>query len=148
MTCYGGLIVLEITSIPKEFIMTLKTLLIMASIYLFIAGLGFILLPLSFGIGAVPSDASPALITYLRVFGSPLLGIAVLDWMARNEKPSKARHAILLGNIVGFSVIAALDVWGLFHESRPATKIFVIIHLFFAISFILMTYKNKRINGV
>ncbi len=124
--------------------MKLKTLFIMASAYLAIAGLGFILLPESFGIGAVPKDASPALITYLRVFGSPLLGIAVLDWMARNEQPSRARNAIVMGNVVGFTIIAALDVWGLFHESRPATKIFVIIHLFFAISFILIRLKNRR----
>jgi hypothetical protein len=127
--------------------MNLKTLFVMASIYLTIAGLGFILLPESFGIGAVPPDASPSLITYLRVFGSPLLGIAVLDWMARNEQPSRARNAIVMGNLVGFSVIAALDVWGLLHESRPATKIFVVIHLFFAVSFILVARKNRKATG-
>ena len=123
--------------------MKLKTLFIMASVYLTLAGLGFILVPRAFGIGAVPADASPALITYLRVFGSPLLGIAVLDWMARNEAASKARFAIVLGNIVGFGVIAALDIWGLLHEARPATKVFVVIHLFFALAFILAARKNR-----
>jgi len=34
--------------------------------------------------GAVPTDASAALVAYLRLFGSPFLGIAVLNWMARN----------------------------------------------------------------
>lgn len=124
--------------------MNLKTLFVIASVYLTIAGLGFILLPESFGIGAVPANASPALITYLRVFGSPLLGIAVLDWMARNEQPSRARNAIVMGNLAGFSVIAALDIWGLLHESRPATRIFVIIHLFFAVSFLLMGRRNRK----
>lgn len=118
--------------------MKLKTLLIMASAYLLIAGLGFTLVPKIFGTGAVPADPSPALITYLRVFGSPLLGIAVLDWMVRNEQASKARNAIILGNIVGFSLIAAQDVWGVFHDARPATHIFVVIHLFFALAFILV----------
>jgi hypothetical protein len=123
--------------------MKLKTLFIMASIYLSLAGLGFILAPRAFGVGAVPADASPELITYLRVFGSPLLGIAVLDWMVRNEGASRARLAIVLGNIVGFGVIAALDVWGLFHEARPATKVFVVIHLFFTLAFILVSRKNR-----
>jgi len=123
--------------------MTLRTLFILASVYLTVAGLGFILVPEYFGIGAVPPDPSPELITYLRVFGSPLLGIAVLDWLVRNEMPSKARNAIVTGNIVGFGVIALLDIWGLLHESRPATKIFVVIHLFFAIAFIIAGRKNR-----
>lgn len=126
--------------------MKLKTLFILASIYLTTAGFGFILLPEAFGIGAVPANPAPSLIAYLRVFGSPLLGIAVLDWMARNERPSKAREAIVLGNIVGFGVIATLDVWGLFHEARPASKIFVIIHLFFTIAFIMVGWKKRWIN--
>ena len=124
--------------------MNLRTLFIIASIYLAVAGTGFILFPRAFGIGAVPLDASPALIAYLRVFGSPLLGIAILDWMVRNEPPSKARKAIVWGNIVGFGVIAAQDIWGLFHHARPAVKLFVVIHLFFAISFILMIRKNNH----
>jgi hypothetical protein len=56
------------------------------------------------------------------------LGIAVLNWTARN--------AIILGNIVGFGAIAALDVWGLFSGARQLTKVFAIIHLLFAIAFI------------
>ncbi len=128
--------------------MKLKTLLILASAYLALGGLGFILIPEAFGIGAVPSNPSPALITYLRVFGSPLLGIAVLDWLVRNEEASRARNAIITGNVIGFGVIAFLDVWGLFHgEARPATKVFVIIHLFFTISFIVIGWKTRWTNA-
>ncbi len=46
------------------------------------------------------SDASPALIAYLRIFGGPILGMAVLNWMARNAEPCAARNAIVLGNVV------------------------------------------------
>jgi uncharacterized membrane protein len=123
--------------------MNLRILFIMASVYLGLSGLGFILIPHIFGVGAVPADASPALIAYLRVFGSPLLGIAVLDWLIRNEPHSRAREAAVWGNIIGFSIIAALDIWGLFHEARPATKVFVVIHLFFAIGFILAGRKSS-----
>jgi hypothetical protein len=57
--------------------------------------------------------ASPsALIAFLRIFAGPCVGIAVLNWMARNTAPSPARDAIVLANIVGFGCVTATDVWG------------------------------------
>jgi hypothetical protein len=108
--------------------MKLRILLSIASIYLAIVGLGLIFAPQRFGVDAVPTDASAALIAYLRLFGSPFLGTAVLNWMAR--------RAIILGNIVGFAAIAALDLWGLSSGARPLTKVFAMIHLLFAVAFI------------
>jgi hypothetical protein len=116
--------------------MELSILLSIAAIYTACVGLGLIFAPQAFGVGAVPADASAALLAYLRLWGSPLLGIAVFNWMARRAEPSTARHAIILGNIVGFGVIAALDVWGLFSGARPVTKVFAIVHLLFAVAFI------------
>lgn len=123
--------------------MKLKTLLSIASVYMLLVGFGFIFMPRVFGTGAVPISPSPALIAYLRLLGSPLIGIAVMDWMAKNEPPSGARDAIIVGNTVGFAVIAALDVWGLFHEARPATKVFVVIHLAFTFAFIMVGLRNR-----
>ena len=116
--------------------MPLGTLLGLASIYLALVGLGLIVAPQRFGIGAVPPDASAALIAYLRLFGSPFLGIAVLNWMARGAEPSRARDGIILGNAVGFAAIAALDRWGMLSGGRPLTKVFAVIHLLLAIAFI------------
>jgi hypothetical protein len=116
--------------------MKLRILLSIASIYLAFVGLGLIFAPQRFGVDAVPTDASAALIAYLRLFGSPFLGIAVLNWMARNAEPSSARNAIILGNIAGFAAIAALDLWGLSSGARPLTTLFAIIHLLFAVAFI------------
>ena len=78
--------------------MALRILLSIAAVYMALVGLGFIFAPQAIGIGAVPADASDALIAYLRLFGSPFLGIAVLNWTARNVGPSRARNAIILGN--------------------------------------------------
>jgi hypothetical protein len=122
--------------------MKLSTLLTIASIYMATVGLGFILFPEAFGRGALPTNPSPALISYLRLWGSPLLGIAVLDWMVRKEGPSKARDAIIIGNTIGFAVIALLDALGLFNGARPITKVFVIVHLIFTLAFILAGRKN------
>jgi hypothetical protein len=93
--------------------MALRILLSIAAVYMALVGLGFIFAPQAIGIGAVPADASDALIAYLRLFGSPFLGIAVLNWMARNAEPSRARNAIILGNLVGFAAIAALALMGI-----------------------------------
>ena len=57
--------------------MKLKFLVSIASIYLAFVGPGLIFAPQRFGVDAVSSDASAALIAYLRFFGSPLLRIAV-----------------------------------------------------------------------
>src|SRR5687767_7787380 len=99
--------------------MKLSVLLSIAAIYMALVGLGLIFAPQAFGVGAVPADPSPALIAYLRLWGSPLLGIAVLNWKTRNTEPSAARDAVILGNTVGFATIAALDMWGSFAGGRP-----------------------------
>lgn len=116
--------------------MKLSVLLSIAALYMALVGLGLIFAPQAFGTGAVPADPSAALIAYLRLWGSPLLGIAVLNWVARNAEPSRARDAIILGNMVGFAAIAAVDVWGSFAGGRPVTKVFVFIHLLFAVAFV------------
>ena len=54
--------------------------------------------------------------------------------MARNAEQSEARNAIILGNLVGFAAIAALDLWGLFRGARPLTKLFAVIHLLLAVA--------------
>ena len=122
--------------------MTLRILLSIASIYLACVGLGLIFAPQRFGVGAVAPGASAELVAYLRLFGGPLLGIAVLNWMARDAEPSMARNAIILGNVVGFTAIAALDLWGLFSGARPLTKAFAMIHLLFAVAFIWVGRMN------
>lgn len=118
--------------------MKLKVLLSIAAAYMALVGIGMIFVPRQFGIGAVPADASPALIAFLRIFGGPCIGIAVLNWVARDAEPSSARNAIIFGNMVGFSCVAASDIWGVFSGSaRPIAKLFLVIHLAMAIAFAL-----------
>ena len=118
--------------------MKLKAVLTVSAIYLAVLGVGFMLAPREIGIGAVPADASPALIAYLRIFGGPVLGIAVLNWMARNAEPSAARDATILGNIVGFGCVTLMDVWGVFSGgARPVMKLFLVIHLLMTVAFVV-----------
>jgi hypothetical protein len=125
--------------------MKLKVVLTVSAIYLAVLGIGFIFAPRQIGIDAVPADASPALIAYLRIFGGPVLGIAVLNWMARNAELSPARDAIVLGNIVGFGCVTFMDVWGVFGGgARPVMKLFLVIHLLMTVAFVVAGRANMR----
>ena len=125
--------------------MKLKSVLTLSAIYLGILGVGFMLVPRAIGIEAVPENASPALIAYLRIFGGPILGIAVLNWMTRNAEPSAERNAIVLANIVGFGCVALMDIWGVFTGgARQAAKLFLVIHLSMTIAFIVAGRASMR----
>lgn len=126
--------------------MKLKMVLIASAIYLGALGVGFMLVPRETGIGAVPPDASPALMAYLRVLGGPCLGIAVLNWLARNAEPSATRNAIVSANIVGFGSVTLMDVWGVFiGGARPVAKLFLVIHLLMTVAFIVAGRDNRRL---
>ena len=125
--------------------MKLKGVLTVSAIYLAVLGIGFMLAPRQIGIDAVPADASPALIAYLRIFGGPILGIAVFNWMALNAEPSSARKAIVLGNIVGFGCVTLMDVWGVFSGgARPAARLFLVIHLLMTVAFVVAGRASMR----
>jgi len=121
----------------------LRVLFTIASIYMGLVGLGLIFFPTAFGTGAVPPDPSVELVSFLRLWGSPLLGIAVMDWIARDLEPSRARDAIIIGNTVGFGVIALIDLWGSLGGGRPITKVFVVVHFLFTLAFIWIGRQNR-----
>ena len=113
----------------------IKATLILSAIYLALVGIGLMIFPLQFGVGAVPEDASPQLIALLRLLGGPFLGIAVLNWLSRDSQPSALR-AVLLANLVGFGTVALNDVWGVASgEARELAKVFLIVHALFALAF-------------
>ena len=123
----------------------LKLTFVLSAIYLAAIGLGLLVVPLQFGVGAVPPDASPELIALLRLLGGPFLGIAVLNWLSRNARPSKELKAILLANIVGFGLVAANDVWGVVTgEAREIAKAFLVVHLLFTAAFVVAARRAWR----
>jgi len=122
-----------------------KTTFTLSAIYLAAVGLGLIIVPLKFAIGAVPAEASPELVALLRLLGGPFLGIAVLNWLSRDAKPSASLDAILAANIVGFGAVAANDVWGVASgEAREIARYFLVVHLLFVISFVAAARSVRR----
>jgi hypothetical protein len=122
-----------------------KYLLIAAAIYLGAVGLALLLVPVQFGVDAVPEDASPELIALLRLLGGPFLGIAVLNWMSRGADPLAVRNTVVLANLVGFGVVAANDVVGVISgDARDLAKVFVVVHLAFTIAFAVAWARPTR----
>lgn len=122
-----------------------KATLALSALYLAAVGLALMLFPLRFGVGAVPADSPPELIALLRLLGGPFLGIAVLNWLTRDVEPSPALRAVLFANIVGFGAVAANDVWGVASgEAREIAKVFLIVHLLFALAFMAVARAAVR----
>lgn len=122
----------------------IKLTLTLSALYLTLVGVSLMFFPFQFGVGAVPADASPELVALLRLLGGPFLGIAVLNWLSRNDEPADLR-AVLTANVVGFGLVAANDVWGIITgESRELAKIFVIIHLLFTLAFVVAASRRLR----
>ena len=113
----------------------IRLTLILSAIYLALIGIGLMFFPLQFGVGAVPQDASPELRALLRLLGGPFFGIAVLNWLSRNSDPATIRP-VLLANLVGFGAVAANDVVSVsMGEARELAKVFLVIHVGFALAF-------------
>jgi hypothetical protein len=120
-----------------------KYLFTIAAVYLVAIGLALLFVPLQFGVDAVPKDASPELLALLRLLGGPFLGIAALNWMSRNSEPSAVR-TVILANLVGFGVVAANDVVGVISGSaRDLAKVFLVVHLAFAIAFAVAWVRGR-----
>ena len=120
-------------------------MLTLSAFYLAAIGLGLMFVPLQFGVGAVPEDASPELIALLRLLGGPFLGIAVLNWLSRNAEPSTASRAVLLANVVGFGAVAANDVLDVASgEAREIARVFLVVHLSFALAFVAVAFAARR----
>lgn len=112
-----------------------KPLLGTSAVYLAGIGLALLVVPLQFGVDAVPADASSELVALLRLLGGPFLGIAVLNWMSRAAAP-EALTPVLLANLVGFGVVALNDVVGVATgDARDLARLFLVVHLAFTAAF-------------
>lgn len=116
-------------------------LLSVSAVYLALVGLGFLFSPDTMLFGAL-GNASVAVVAALRGLGGTLLGIAVLNWMARNADASKARDSIFLGNTVGFALATITFVIGLVGGAPAAGWALTVINALFVIAFIMVGKAN------
>ena len=65
--------------------------------------------------------------------------------MARDAEPSPARNAIVLANIVGFGIVTANDVQGVFSgDARQLARVFLVVHLLFTLAFVMAWRTTTR----
>src|SRR5512144_1628489 len=116
-------------------------LLITAAIYLTLVGLGFLLVPGMMVFGAL--GGTPAIIVAeLRQYGGSLLGIAALNWVARNAEASTARNGVFLGNTIGFGLVAVGGVLRQLSGAIAVGWVFVLINALFAVAFFMVGRAN------
>lgn len=116
--------------------MKLNVLLSISAVYLALVGLGFLFIPSAIMFGTVDPGAPAALIANLRVLAGSFIGIAVLNWLARDVEPSKARDAIVLSNAVGFALAGILDVVAVTGGAPAMELVPAVINLAFAATFL------------
>ena len=121
--------------------MKTNKLLITAAIYLALVGLGFLLAPGVMVFGAL--GGTPAtIVAELRQYGGSLLGIAVLNWVARNAEASTARDGVFLGNTIGFGLVAVGGVLRQLSGVLAFGWVFVALNALFAIAFLMVGRAN------
>ena len=93
--------------------MTAKLYLTISAIIAVLFGIGFILIPARMGelYGVIQNGTS---ILNIRFFGSALLSIAVISWLARDFRDWDAVRAVLIGSVVGDVFGGLVNLWGTF----------------------------------
>lgn len=123
--------------------MKLKMLLEVSAIYMGLIGIAFLLVPEGMGLGAIPAGVSAALVAYLRIPAGVFIGIAIINWMSRKTEPSTALGAVVLGNIFGFGITAALQAFSVLGGNPLPTLVVAAIDALFAVAFILALVQGQ-----
>ena len=118
-----------------------KLLLTLAAIYMGLIGLFNLISPVAaWGLDA---GSSAVLIASVRVPASLYLGIAVVNWFARNAEASKARDAIFLGNTIALTLAAILfALIALTPGGQAVNWVIAVINLLFAVAFFMVGRAN------
>ena len=118
-----------------------KLTLTVAAIYLGLVGIGLLLAP-TFMVFDLPDNASPLLIAQLRAMSDVFIGVAVVDWLARNAEASRALNAIILGNTVGFGMSVILGIGVVLAGNEVVSWVFTGLSLFCLVGFIVVGRAN------
>lgn len=119
-----------------------KLMLIVGAIYLGLVGIGLLLAP-TYMVLDLPAEASPLLVAQLRAMSDVFIGVAVIDWAARNAEASKALTAIILGNIVGFGLSVILGTIVSLTGGQAVSWIFTAASLVCVVGFIVVGRANR-----
>jgi uncharacterized membrane protein HdeD (DUF308 family) len=123
-----------------EDLMKPKLLFTFSAIYMGLIGLTVLISPVV--VMGLDAGTSAHLIAQVRVQASLYIGIAVVNWFARNAEASKGRDAIFLGNSVVFGLMAILFGLLMFTGEPVTGWVIVVIDLLFAVAFFVIGRAN------
>ena len=130
----------SLLSLPKEDTMKVNTLVVVAAVLALLFGLAFFLIPAQFitiyGLKLEPLGQFMA-----RYFGSALLGVAALNWFARNQVSRVVILADFVLSVAGLVVGFWQAISGLGNSLVWTT---VIIYLFLALGFGYYSFLNQE----
>ena len=121
--------------------------MIVAAFYLALVGIGFMLVPSLMVFSALPPDVPSGVLAELRQYGGALVGIAVLNWIARDAEACNAKDGIFVGNTVGFALVALGGVVRQLSGAFAIGWVFVAVNALLAIAFSIVGKANKSNNA-
>ena len=124
--------------------MNSRLMLTVAAIYLGLVGMGLLLAP-TFMVLDLPDTASSLLVAQLRAMSDVFIGVAVIDWLARDAEASKARDAIILGNTVGFGLSVLLGISVVLTGNDIVSWVYTGLSLFCLVGFVTVTRANMSV---
>jgi hypothetical protein len=116
-------------------------LLMLSAVYLALCGLVMLFVPqvmLFSGSAGTP----PTVFFALRGYGCLLLGVAVINWTARNADASKSKDGIFLGNTVAYALSAIVFLIDVLSGGAALVWAYVIISALFTFAFLVVGRAN------
>lgn len=90
--------------------MKLSTYLTISAVISILFGLMFLLIPEQ-SVSGFGMSITPGVIAFARAMGSMLLGLGVINWLARKESMSPSLRGILWGNLIIQGIQAILNLF-------------------------------------
>ncbi len=117
-----------------------STFLAISAILALLFGLGFLLFPQA-SVTAFGMEATPGVLSFARALGSILVGLGILNWMARNDRMSASLRAILWGNFIIQAILSVLNIFDITSGVVNASAWFgEVVHVLLAIGFLYYLY--------
>ncbi len=124
--------------------MKVKIVFILVSIAWVLFGIPFLIVP-EFAMSTFNISLDTWGHFMVRLFGTALIGFAVISWMVKNDPPSEARRNIILGETVHSALAAIVFIYGAILGFPSALSYLPgVIHIIFAVWFGYLYVKGAK----
>jgi hypothetical protein len=125
--------------------MNTRNVLTIAAVIALLFAVGFLLIPASIGL-LYGFTGSPAEVLITRFFGSALLALGLINWLARDADYATLRP-ILLGNMIGDGVGALVGMMGTVSGVTNALGwSTVVLYLLLGLAFAYLYFMGQSVN--